>query len=293
MVGLLLVLALVWLGWFTLSTIGMAIAVLIGVVLILRVRRLRILAIVVLFLANPLGVVVLHTIHQYFTNTAVLQGAGYPSVVACNLDRELRVPHLGGGCVVSDNLLTKLAIHNGVLRRLVRTLGPRKDAYLGPYPTEEEAAAVIAAGAVTIKADEVCRDRISLADGSTVQLVAGTGMKMFMCIDWPIIPKVPGESGVLVAQGANDNAWEWLSLEDMPNVRAAVFAQHCVVLDIPLPVWSSWNHTESASSGIHILIDRDTGEAFAMYGYGELTSMIRPPMFFQWTRIYDRPNVDR
>lgn len=81
----------------------------------------------------------------YVTGTAVLKGKGLPGPGYTNLERTLRCRHGSGGCVVTGHEPFTILPNNLVLLALGAVFGSMPGAYDGPYPTEEEAFALVAA----------------------------------------------------------------------------------------------------------------------------------------------------
>jgi hypothetical protein len=79
----------------------------------------------------------------YFRGDAALMTVGLPSDEARNLNPELRCARRTTGCVVCGWEPFVNAGNNAALRGLIRTFGPMKGSYVGPYPTREEAAAAL------------------------------------------------------------------------------------------------------------------------------------------------------
>lgn len=75
----------------------------------------------------------------YATGTGVLLFKGLPGYTSKNLDPETRLERRTEGCMVTGlESLTQLP-NNLALKWLSRRLGPMPGAYVGPYPTKEEA----------------------------------------------------------------------------------------------------------------------------------------------------------
>ncbi len=88
----------------------------------------------------------------YLTGTASLQGRGMPGPGYSNLDRTLRCRQSSGGCVVTGHEPFTILPNNLVLLTLGALFGPMPGAYDGPYPTAEEAFALLeAAKPVTVR----------------------------------------------------------------------------------------------------------------------------------------------
>jgi len=88
----------------------------------------------------------------YLTGTAALRGKGMPGPGYSNLDRTLRCRQSSGGCVVTGHEPFTLLPNNLVLLALGGLFGSMPGGYDGPYPTEEEAFALLeAATPVTVR----------------------------------------------------------------------------------------------------------------------------------------------
>ncbi|MEK7950764.1 hypothetical protein WKV53_09670 [Luteolibacter sp. Y139] len=88
-------------------------------------------------LVNPLVLTAILPVTGYFRGTAALHFHGLPGPGSFNLDRETRLPKIGGGCVVDGSEWLGDDWHNFVLRGCVSVFGPMKGTPSGPYPDEE------------------------------------------------------------------------------------------------------------------------------------------------------------
>lgn len=87
---------------------------------------------------NPIVLATIFPVVSYFKGTAALGFHGLPQMTSYNLDRDTRLPKRGGGCIVMGNEWLTDGWNNGVLRALVKILGPMRGSPQGPYPSESE-----------------------------------------------------------------------------------------------------------------------------------------------------------
>lgn len=76
---------------------------------------------------------------DYWQGNARLQGFGYPSDTAYNVDPEFRLGKRMMGCVISIPSSLKSEAYNKTVKTLVQQVGFQEGAYLGPFPTATEA----------------------------------------------------------------------------------------------------------------------------------------------------------
>lgn len=121
----------------------------------------------------------------YATGTATLEGRGLPGPGYSNLDRTLRCRQSSGGCVVTGHEPFTILPNNLVLHALGAVLGAMPGAYDGPYPTEDEAFALLArtapttvrahASALTVDGKAVDPALLQLLDSSSLEKDAWRG----------------------------------------------------------------------------------------------------------------------
>jgi hypothetical protein len=87
-------------------------------------------------LANPLVLTALFAASSYIRGKATLNFVGLPGPQSFNLDRETRLPRMGGGCIVDGSEWIGTSWHNLVVRSCVATFGPMPGTPSGPYPEE-------------------------------------------------------------------------------------------------------------------------------------------------------------
>jgi hypothetical protein len=102
----------------------------------------------------------------YARGEARLRAAGLPGPEFHNLDRDLRCYRSTSGCLVDGSEAFTHGPNNAAVRLMIRLFGPMLGAYLGPYPTREEAWALADAAPARVPASrldpalqELARDR--------------------------------------------------------------------------------------------------------------------------------------
>lgn len=238
-----------WFGYWSLGFI--LLPLIIAGICYLCVKRSYGLAAAVLII-NPFVLTIVLAANNYMSGQPRLTGAGLPGTSSWNLNPDLRIERRSGGCIITPGRDAHITLHNFTTRLLVNRFGPPEDAYLGPYPTQEELVAALNAngelpGSVEITPADLAADTLTLPD-RTQTLWSKEGRGMLDCY-WP-----------------EYSYWEsWptnLPPERWPAIRAV-----------------EWDEPAQAPSGTLVLIDGDTGKAFACYEYGN-QSYGGPPWFF-------------
>lgn len=132
----------------------------------------------------------------YICGTARIQGYGYPGPHFGNLDRELRCYRSTSGCTVSGFEPFTQSPYNLALRILIKTFGPMRGAYTGPYPTSEEAFELIRQSSrrVTYEGLNTEVRRQGLSDTVPIEMPIGRGT--------PLSNKHPGYAVALYKESA-------------------------------------------------------------------------------------------
>ncbi len=126
-----------------------------------------------------------------------------------------------------------------------------RGAYLGPYPTREEAFESLD-GAAQIPIREVLAERITLGD-RTVLLSLGLAMELLRDTEWVF---------------ANDPLNAKYFQEDfghLASITATIVDDQCLILRIPSQYCCDEAGSTSQCAGV-ALIDTATGKLFAIYG---------------------------
>lgn len=107
----------------------------------------------------------------YFLGTARFQTVGMPGPEFNDLDPDYRVRWSTSGCLVNGAELLYQTPHNVVVMALVRSFGPMRGVYDGPYPTREEARAAIEVFGALASREELAGG-VLVSPGRRVQLTA-------------------------------------------------------------------------------------------------------------------------
>jgi hypothetical protein len=89
----------------------------------------------------------------YATGTGEIMGYGLPGAEYFNLDRQTRAPIWNGGCVIFGPEIATLVPNNLALELMGRLFGVMPFAYDGPYPTRDEALALLDQSGTPVEAD--------------------------------------------------------------------------------------------------------------------------------------------
>jgi hypothetical protein len=79
----------------------------------------------------------------YLGGTAVFRGLGYPGQEFYNLEPKYRVYWKTSGCIVLGTEFLTHVPYNVAVMGLATVFGPMRGTYHGPYPTRQEAGAVL------------------------------------------------------------------------------------------------------------------------------------------------------
>lgn len=157
----------------------------------------------------------------YVTGTAVLRGKGMPGPGYSNLDRALRCGQSSGGCVVTGHEPFTILPNNLVLHTLGALFGPMPGAYDGPYPTEEEAFALLAAAKpVTVRdgAREVVVDGRAI-DEELLELLGPRYRALALALDRPRAYRLALVDDRCLVLAGGDAALEEVVLVDVEGRR--------------------------------------------------------------------------
>lgn len=154
-----------------------------------------------------------------------------------------------GGCCRAMSDPYSEACHDAAVKLATHAFGYMPGSYAGPYPTDEEAWAALAAGQV-VDAAEIAADRVTVA-GQTVRL------------DWRVQYSV-----------AEDRDWEaflWLGIRQgaapPADIVATIFQKQCLILRVPQP--HARTKAGQPPPALIMLIDLATGRPFTYLRDGD------------------------
>jgi hypothetical protein len=218
------------------------------------VARRRWLAIGLALLLSPMCVSVFVAASRYTGGTAVIEGMGLPGTEYGNVDPTLRCGRVTGGCLVSGTEWITEVPNNATVALLTRVFGPQRGAYTGPYPTDVQASAAVAAGGEPVPAAAVRADAIVLKTG-TVNLAPGVGKRLL--------------GNTYLSQwydGTMPAPWAAQTLLDIGPITGVLW-QGCLVLRIPAGERNPANGEPQAAC--IVVVDPAAGYPFAYYAEGD------------------------
>ncbi len=104
----------------------------------------------------------------FLRGDAVEMSYGLPGFKFYNLNRVTRVPRTTSGCMVSGLELFTHSPNNAAISLLTWAAGPMRGAYLGAYPSEDEASVLLEKGEVVSRAELVRQRLLPDAEGPSV-----------------------------------------------------------------------------------------------------------------------------
>jgi len=186
---------------------------------------------------NPLTVLFVGGIVSYIGGAPCFRTAGYLDIEAFNLDPSSRCFWSGGGgCLLSGNEWVYITPHNLALRLMSRTFGPPSRSYDGPYPSKDEALALVA-GAASVPLSGLMADRIEV-DGRACSLEEGVGYALVTGLGF--FPEYEADTPE----------------EERIKVSAAIHQERCLVLRI---------RQEEVRGDYLVLSDTANGKPFAYF----------------------------
>jgi len=206
---------------------------------------------------SPLGVCIILAAVSYFSGSAAVLGTGARhDLEFFNLDPELRCPRTVGWSVGLHDWQITVGARDKTVRLLGRLFGPMPGGYDGPYPTRDEALALLAAqgermlpSAWSQRAARVGDRRIAIAERTWDRL----------------------ESMTLI--GLN-HLGSKPPPDTHPQARGAILDHRCLVVQFlgsrsPLESMPTDEAAINAATTVIALIDIESGKAFAYYQTGE------------------------
>jgi hypothetical protein len=197
---------------------------------------------------------------DYMHGTARLRYMGLPGTTFHNIDPEYRCERSSGGCVVGVTDGVTNGCYNAAVKSLIRTFGPMRGSYLGPYPTKADCLAALSSATEVALAD-LTHDRVPLPT-QTFVLDTGVGQGLLKRSLWE-------------AAAPNPDYLQSLVADDGPITTAV--RQGCLILRIPCGPTTQSANTQDA---MIVVIDPQTGRPFAYYGDGGYSHNF-PPVYFR------------
>jgi hypothetical protein len=185
---------------------------------------------------NPLTVLFVGGIVSYVGGAPCLRFVGYPGADAFNLDPSTRCFRTGGGCLLLGNEWVYLIPHNLALRLMSRTFGPPSRSYDGPYPSKDEALALVS-NAPTASVSGLMADRVEA--GRKVYLLE-EGVGYALVIGLRFFPEYEADTPE----------------EERIKVSAAIHQERCLVLRI---------RQKDTGHDYVVLCDTANGKPFAYF----------------------------
>jgi hypothetical protein len=136
-------------------------------------------------------------------------------------------------------------VYDITVETLIRSAGPMRGSYTGPYPTRSEAIAAVGFGD-EISFDDLIADRVSIGD-RTVKLAKGAGLNLALETLWGLAVDDLARRDELRGQAG--------------LITAVIVRDSCLVLRIPDPL-------SDPANALIACIDTQTGRPFAYYGEG-------------------------
>lgn len=162
---------------------------------------------------------------EYARGKATLQGEGMMSFRYAAIDRETRVPETTSGCILIGFEPFVHLPNNAAVRLMTNLFGYQPGSYMGAYPTEEEAVALMAQ-ADTVRVERKDRYYVISAQGTTTKFDSLKFRKLgYSQEDFPmdtILANTMGDECLIFRQWDAGNKGEVLLLADIREGR--VFA---------------------------------------------------------------------
>jgi hypothetical protein len=249
------VIALCWV-LSVLSILSWLILPILGFTLLRASRRGAWRPMLLVLLANPLGVYFINGMVDYGKGAPTLHFMGLPNVESYNIEPKTRGFHRTGGCLVRGNEWVSQDFHNLGILALATVFGPPSRSYDGPYPTKADALRLVSSAPV---------------------LDVGNLLKGKISIERENLEMDPEQILTIV----QDLRFLTLGYEDNPdpsevNARAALFENRCLILKLlevdPYPPGA----IKSADRNFIILFDRKNMRPFAYYRINGDSATRRP-----------------
>lgn len=220
------------------------------------VKRRAWLPLTILLLANPLSVAFIEGVVSYARGAPGFLSVGLPVIESFNVDRSTRCFRSGGGCLVSGNEWVFMFPHNSAVRLMSRVFGPAWRTYDGPYPTKDEALALVRDAPPT-PVQQFLQGQV-VVDGEVIDLGKETVGKL--------------------AKGLR-----WISLDDpelqdqnLATIQCAPYQTRCLVLRLR----ERYGETEEYHADVLILFDRWNVRPFAYFTVSGRSTPWLPPVWY-------------
>lgn len=238
------VIATCWVLSF-LSVLSFLILPFLGFALFRTSRHRAWIPMVVLLLGNPLGFWFVEGLVDYAKGAPTLRYMGLPAIEFYNIDPKTRCFRRTGGCVVDGDEWVSQGSHNLGVLALATVFGTPSRSYDGPYPTREEALAMVA-GSPKLNMSEFVKGRIMVGDRS-LELEPGMLEKILSSV---------GDFSL--------TAYQYPDAAPGSFAQAADIEGRCLIIRIVEPDPFS-TATESENQDHMVLFDRKNLRPFAYY----------------------------
>ena len=210
------------------------------------------LALVLLLVLNPASGFFIAGVAAYVDGAPVLCLPSLPDLESYNPDSVNRCSRGVGTWQVNGSEWLTLHTSNAAVRLMCHSFGPPALAYTGPYPTKDEALALMAKALLT-PVDEFLQGRV-LADGKMVKLRPAVA------------------SGLAGLVGLEDDA--------STPVRTCIYQDRCVILRLSRRSSAAVTAAEDFGTDILVLMDRSNQRPFAYYPITGTTLPRVPPVSY-------------
>lgn len=216
------------------------------------VARKRYKLVALCLLLTPISVSFFTGAGSYALGSAHLKYFGLPGPTFFNLDPDLRCGRSTSGCCGNGSEWMTHAPNNAAVTLLTRLFGPQPGTYTGPYPSESQAKAALAA-AMPVSLDALLKDQIDLAR-RPLKLDAGVGRGL---LDGSLLCSYPPFTGEAELAPV---------IERVGPITATAAHAPCLIVRIPM-------YEDCARIA---LIDTATGRPFAFYAEGDAPDRFPP-----------------
>lgn len=221
-----------------LSILSWLIFPLLGFALFRACRRVAWLPMLLLVLANPMGVWFIGGLVDYAKGAPKLRYMGLPSMESYNIDPQTRCFSQTGGCVIHGNEWVSQVSHNLGVLALATLFGPPSRSYDGPYPSKEEAFQM-AAASPKLDLSEFIKGRIP-AGGRHIQMDSGmvedllTTLGIYSLMDYQFTGDAPGT--FVQAAIIQDRCLiiRIVEIDSMPSTTRSEDQDHVIMMDMKI-----------------------------------------------------------
>jgi hypothetical protein len=252
--GPLVVIPIVWVAVFFGPLSMLAIPIILAAAIV-YVRRKRFVSFALILVLTPFTVFSTLGVVDYARGTARIARSGLPSTRFGNVDPVYRHERASRGCLVYGNEWVFDSTYSATVFTLIKTIGPMRGSYLGPYPTEQQATAALLL-AKPIQVNQLQNDIVTLGTNSYT-LDAGVGAGLLARTEWGMQTGTRRYKGIIASLGP---------------ITAVITQGTCLILRIPTE--TPWGSTPQAA--MVVLIDTNSGRPFAYYPQGNYSHHFPP-----------------